>query len=138
MIVFLDTVGLLALWDESDQWHPAAHACFIDLLASRADLVTTSFVLLECGNAVARRPYRPAVGRLRQQLEQGNRLIAPTVTDWQSAWAAYASEEAGGAGIVDHVSFVVMRRLGVSKAFTNDRHFRSAGCLLYTSPSPRD
>jgi uncharacterized protein len=32
-----------------------------------------------------------------------------------------------GAGIVDHISFVVMRRLGMSKAFTNDRHFRAAG-----------
>jgi predicted nucleic acid-binding protein len=28
---------------------------------------------------------------------------------------------------VDHISFVVMRRLGVTKAFTNDRHFRAAG-----------
>jgi len=28
---------------------------------------------------------------------------------------------------VDHVSFVVMRRLGVGRAFTNDRHFRAAG-----------
>jgi hypothetical protein len=127
MTVFLDTVGLLAVWDESDQWHPEAHACLAGLLAARADLVTTSFVLLECGNAAARRPYRSAVSRLRQQMELGNRLIAPTDGDWQSAWAAYEREETGGAGIVDHVSFAVMRRLGVSKAFTNDRHFRGAG-----------
>ena len=25
MTVFLDTVGLLALWDESDQWHTNDH-----------------------------------------------------------------------------------------------------------------
>jgi uncharacterized protein len=30
-------------------------------------------------------------------------------------------------GIVDHVSFTIMRRLGISKAFTNDGHFRAAG-----------
>jgi predicted nucleic acid-binding protein len=65
MTVFLDTVGLLAVWDESDQWHHAAQACLSKLLASRADLVTSSFVLLEGGNAVARRPYRSAVCRLR-------------------------------------------------------------------------
>jgi len=58
MTVFLDTVGLLAVWDESDQWHRAAQACFSELLACRADLVTSSFILLECGNAAARRPYR--------------------------------------------------------------------------------
>ncbi len=67
MTVFLDTVGLLAVWDESDQWHGAAEACFSELLGCRADLVTSSFVLLECGNAAARRPYRSAVSRLRKQ-----------------------------------------------------------------------
>jgi len=33
----------------------------------------------------------------------------------------------GGAGIVDHVSFVVMQRLNVTHAFTNDHHFHAAG-----------
>jgi predicted nucleic acid-binding protein len=44
MTVFLDTVGLLAVWDESDQWHRAAQTCFSELLRCRADLVTSSFV----------------------------------------------------------------------------------------------
>jgi predicted nucleic acid-binding protein len=125
--VFLDTVGLLAIWDESDQWHRAAQACFSELLACRADLVTSTFVLLECGNAAARRPYRSAVGRLRKEMEPGHRLIVPTLEDWQAAWMAYESGQTGSAGIVDHVSFTIMRRLGLSKAFTNDRHFRVAG-----------
>jgi predicted nucleic acid-binding protein len=127
MTVFLDTVGLLALWDETDQWHNSANASFSQLLASRTNLVTTSFVLLECGNAAARRPFRPAVTRLPIQMEQGNRLIVPTPEDCRTAWVAYDDERPAGAGIVDHISFVVMRRMGVSKAFTNDRHFRTAG-----------
>jgi uncharacterized protein len=40
---------------------------------------------------------------------------------------AYDRGEAGEAGIVDHLSFRVMRRLGLSEAFTNDRHFQVAG-----------
>ena len=127
MTAFLDTVGLLALWDESDQWHGASKASLSKLLAERADLVTSSFVLLECGNAAARRPYRSAVSRLRKQMEISHRLIAPTAEDWQTAWLAYERGEADNAGIVDHVSFTIMRRLGISKAFTNDGHFRAAG-----------
>ncbi len=127
MTVFLDTVGLLAGWDESDQWHRAARACFSELAAGRADLVTSSFVLLECGNAAARRPYRSAVGRLREQMEPGHHLIVPTIEDWRTAWRAYDRAEADGAGIVDHVSFAIMRRMGIFKAFTNDGHFRAAG-----------
>ena len=127
MTVFLDTVGLLAVWDESDQWHRAAQACFSELLGCRADLVTSSFVLLECGNAAARRPYRSAVSRLRKQMEPGHHLIVPTAEDWHAAWLAYERGEAESAGIVDQVSFTIMRRLGISKAFTNDAHFRAAG-----------
>jgi predicted nucleic acid-binding protein len=127
MTVFLDTVGLLAVWDESDQWHGAAQTCFSELMASRVDLFTSSFVLLECGNAAARRPYRSAVSRLGKQMELGHRLIVPTIEDWQTAWLAYENGEAECAGIVDHVSFTIMRRLGISKSFTNDRHFRAAG-----------
>jgi hypothetical protein len=39
MTVFLDTVGLLAVWDESDPWHPAAQVCFSELLGCRADIL---------------------------------------------------------------------------------------------------
>ena len=127
MTVYLGTVGLLALWDESDQWHGGAQACFSELLACRADLVTSSFVLLECGNAAARRPYRSTVSRLRKQMEPGHRVIVPAVEDWQAAWLAYERGEADSAGIVDHVSFAIMRRLRVARAFTNDGHFRAAG-----------
>jgi predicted nucleic acid-binding protein len=124
MTVFLDTVGMLAVWNQNDQWHSAARKCFNELLADRANLVTTSFVLLECGNALARRPYRSSKSLLREQLEQGNRLIIPTAEDWRQAWAAYDSHRAESAGIVDHVSFVAMRRLEILKVFTNDRHFK--------------
>lgn len=126
MTVFLDTVGLLALWDESDQWHSAALSSYGALEAGRAELVTTSFILLECGNAAARRPYRSAVARLRRQMDGTGRLILPTSEDVTAAWLAYEKGEADSAGIVDHVSFVVMRRMGISNAFTNDRHFRAA------------
>jgi uncharacterized protein len=127
MTVFLDTVGLLAVWNKTDQWHPAVNSLFAELNTARANLVTTSFVLLECGNAAARTPYRGSVNRLREKLESTDRLIIPTEADWHQAWNAYQRSEADAAGIVDHISFTVMRRLGIAKAFTNDRHFRAAG-----------
>jgi predicted nucleic acid-binding protein len=125
--VFLDTVGLLALWDKSDQWHVAAERAFAGLLTRRPPLVTTSFVLLECGNAAARRPYREAVARLRQRMEEGGQVIWPTTEDWEDGWRAYTQKKRSRASIVDHISFVVMRRLGLTEAFTNDQHFSTAG-----------
>ena len=125
--VFLDTVGLVALWDEGDQWHSLAEKAFDSILSQRKTMVTTSFVLLECGNTAARRPYRNEIATLRRTLERRNEVVMPTDDDWQQAWDGYARQSHGPAGIVDYVSFVVMRRLEVAEAFTNDRHFQAAG-----------
>lgn len=125
--VFLDTVGLIAVWDASDQWHAAAEEAFGQLLRDNVPLLTTSYILLECGNAASRRPYRRRVTALRAQLRDSGLLVDPTDEDLEAAWLAYDRGEAGEAGIVDHVSFVVMRRLGLKRAFTNDGHFRAAG-----------
>jgi predicted nucleic acid-binding protein len=92
--------------------------------------VTTSFILLECGNEAARRPYRGQVIALRHLLLARGNLIEPTSGDIDQAWADYARGLAGAAGIVDHVSFVVRRRLGLTEAFTNDRHFQAAGFTI--------
>jgi hypothetical protein len=125
--VFLDTVGIIAIWDVADQWHPAAEPLYQKLLAQGRPLMTTETVLLECGNAVARRPYRPRIAALRRQLIQGGLLVVPTPEEVEEAWAAYDRGEAGEAGIVDHLSFRVMRRLRLTEAFTNDQHFQAAG-----------
>jgi predicted nucleic acid-binding protein len=60
-------------------------------------------------------------------LLQEQLLFDPTFEDVEAAWAAYDRGEAGGAGIVDHLSFQVMRRLSLTEALTNDQHLRAAG-----------
>lgn len=124
--IFMDTVGLLALWNESDQWHSDATRSF-NLLKDTEEIWTINYVFLECGNAAARTSFRNEVDELRIQMESAQLLIRPTEDDWQSAWNAYRRGESAQAGIVDHISFVVMRRLGINRAFTNDQHFRAAG-----------
>ena len=54
-------------------------------------------------------------------------MFDPEEDEIEAAWTAYDRGEAGQAGIVDQVSFLMMRRLGLSRAFTNDAHFRAAG-----------
>ncbi|MCC7425244.1 MAG: type II toxin-antitoxin system VapC family toxin [Planctomycetaceae bacterium] len=125
--VFLDTVGIIALLDEDDQWHAAAAEAYERVRRSGALTVSTPHVLLECGNAASRRPYRADVAELRLKLLQLKRLVDVTPVEEESAWTAYRQPQAGSAGIVDLISFAVMRRLGITEAFTNDRHFQAAG-----------
>jgi predicted nucleic acid-binding protein len=126
-VVLMDTVGLLAMWEDTDQWHAAAEQDMTALQAQKARLVTTSFILLECGNAASRKPYRSDVDLLRRKMEADGRVIAPLESDIEQAWTEYRRGNAGDAGVVDHVSFIIMRRLGITDAFTNDRHFKMAG-----------
>jgi predicted nucleic acid-binding protein len=125
--VFLDTVGILALLERSDQWHDAAFGVWEALNQAGRPMRTTISVLLECGNAVARKPYRQRIVEIRREFQADGTLVSPTDADCDSDWNAFERGEAAQAGIVDHISFVVMRRLGLSQAFTNDAHFRAAG-----------
>ncbi len=79
--VFLDTVGLIALWNRSDQWHAVATAAFHALDPKNTHLVTTTYVLLECANAAARRPYRDKVIAIRDDMGQAGDLYEPTLQE---------------------------------------------------------
>lgn len=125
--VFIDTVGMLALWDDTDQWHQEAEQAHAKFRADKTPVITTTYVLLECGNAAARRSFRRFVSQFRDVMIANGGLVVPNESDWIEAWDAYDKGEAGEAGIVDQISFAVIRRLGIRKAFTNDWHFTAAG-----------
>ena len=127
--IFLDSVGLIALWDKRDQWHAAAKVCLAAQGSDTTRYVTSSYILLECANHAARRVYRPEVVRVREELGMAGDLFEPLPEEVHAAWDAYARGVAGTASLVDLVSFAVMRRLGITQAFTNDKHFTSVGTL---------
>ena len=125
--IYLDTVGLVALWDRRDPWNAAAKQVWasIDLDATR--LVTSSFVLLECANQAARKPYRVEVIRIRGDLGMAGDLYEPLPEEVADAWDTYYRTAPGTAAVIDLTSFAVMRRLRITEAFTNDKHFAAAG-----------
>src|SRR5205823_9852828 len=103
----------IALWNRSDQWHSAALTAFQALVPTATRLVSTPYILLECANDAARKPYRADVVRLREQLGAGGDLIDPTPAELDQAWSQFERGVAGAAGVVDLVSFTVMRRLAI-------------------------
>jgi predicted nucleic acid-binding protein len=125
--VFLDAVGAVALINVSDQWHPPAKAAYDQIKRTSREFITTSLVLFEAGNALARTRYREDAADLWQVLSDRGKLVTSTLEDCEAGWQLYRRGEAGSAGIVDCVSFAIMRRLGLAEAFTNDQHFAAAG-----------
>jgi predicted nucleic acid-binding protein len=125
--VFVDTVGMLAIWNRSDQWHEIASRAYSLLDPRNTLLYSTTLVLAECANAAVRMPFRADVDDFRRRLEATGTLIWISSEDWQAAWTAYREGRYGQAGLVDQVSFVIMKRLDITRSFSNDRHFHAAG-----------
>ena len=61
-------------------------------------MLTTTCVMLECGNAAARRPYRQEVDVLRRKMLARSRLIEPTDHDVEQAWNDYHAGFGGRCG----------------------------------------
>jgi predicted nucleic acid-binding protein len=125
--VFLDTVGLIAILNHTDQWRASAAAALSDLHVKRRGFITTDLIFYEAGNALSRTPLRAAVDNLRIELRDQGKIKPPSESDCELAWQLYRQGSTGGASIVDCISFAVMRRLGLAEAFTNDQHFAAAG-----------
>lgn len=125
MNVFVDTSALLALLDEDDQVHAEAASSYAYLLDA-AELVTHNYIHVEATELVRRRLGRDAAMRLVDGLLPS---IAVHWVDQATHAAAMEAWRARGAGVslVDQMSFLVMRRLGIRVALAFDRDFEAEG-----------
>ncbi|HRC85935.1 MAG TPA: nucleic acid-binding protein, partial [Thermoanaerobaculia bacterium] len=64
---------------------------------------------------------------LWREMTEAGRVVEPSREEIAQAWQAYERMPSGGPGVVDLLSFRAMERLRLRRAFTNDRHFRTAG-----------
>jgi uncharacterized protein len=132
--VFLDAGGLIALINERDWLHHRAFDLFNRLQDQGRTFITTSLILAETGNGLARSNAR----------EQGADFISALLAS-PSCCTIFVEQSLFGLaldqyrryrdkqwGLVDCVSFEVMRATRINEAFSADRHFEQAGyrCLL--------
>lgn len=129
MSVFVDTSALYAYLDSSDK-NNAAAARAMDAVLGREQLVTHNYVVVETAALVHRR-LAPAATRLLM-----SDLLPLLETIWISpevhgaAVSAFLSAVRRRTSLVDWVSFEVMRREGIRRAFAYDRDFVTEGFEL--------
>ena len=127
--IFLDASGLIAVANTDDQWHEHAEAVWRDLIGQKAPLVTTSLVLFELGDGLARVGQRSLAVELYDRLRYSplvqSVFIGPEQTT--AAWDLFRNRPDKTWGVTDCASFVVMNELGIEEALTVDHHFEQAG-----------
>jgi len=127
--VFLDTSYAVALSVVRDENHKRAVELADEMEAANTHFVTTRAILLEIGNALSRLRYRAAAISLLTALEKDpNVEIVPFSEDlYQRALEIYRDHVDKEWGLIDCVSFVVMKDEGLTEALTADNHFHQAG-----------
>ena len=86
-------------------------------------------MLTELADGFARSAQRGRLPALLKSLitERRNIVVPPTHTLFHEGLDFYEHHQDKTWSLTDCISFVVMRRQGISEALTGDRHFREAG-----------
>ena len=123
---FIDTSFVVALINQRDQYH--AQALELAVRFDKRSLLTTDAVLLEIGNALARNFKEASIQIIEYFLTSDEVEIIPLNTQlFARAFELYRSHLDKSWGLIDCVSFVVMRDFGLTESLTADKHFEQAG-----------
>jgi predicted nucleic acid-binding protein len=131
--IFVDTSYVIGLINERDNYH--------DLALKLADvyegypLVISEAILLEIGNALSRRYKSEGSVIIDYFLEDDNVTVIPLHNDlFIRGFELYKTYQDKDWGLVDCISFIIMRENNISNVLTfdhkvalRDRHFSQAG-----------
>lgn len=130
--VFVDTSFVLALVNERDQYHKQAEALSFKFEESK--LITTVAILLEIGNALAK-DFRKEANAVIRLLRRSSRVEVIQLEEalLEQALEIYEKYDDKTWGLVDCISFVVMRERGLAEVLTFDGDFEEAGFTVVIS-----
>ena len=129
MSIFIDTSGFIAVLDKDDASHAEAARTWMDILTSEEDLLTTNYVLVETCALVQNRLGLAAIKVFQGDIVPALRIEWIDQAVHQAAMGIMLSAVRKKLSLVDCVSFETMRLLGVTTAFTLDKHFKEQGFM---------
>lgn len=127
--IFLDTSYVIALSSAKDHFHQKALEIAENVQAKKIKMITTRAVMLEIGNALSGLSYRAAAVTLLNSLESDSNVGIVPLTEslFRQGFALFCERQDKSWGLVDCISFVVMKERKISEALTTDTHFQQAG-----------
>ena len=123
---FVDTAFILAVVSEKDELHQKSRE--LVKIYGTLPWMTTDLVLYEVANSLARNAKPQAQKIISEFLEaDGIEIVYASPALFRKGFALYCKYADKTWGLVDCVSFIVMRETGITDALTNDKHFQQAG-----------
>lgn len=124
--VFADSFYFLGLVNPRDKAHAK---CLAFSQSSDRPLITTTWVLMEVGDALSRGTDRDVFLALLEGIaaDAATAVLPPSQEQFAKAVALFAARPDKDWSLTDCTSFIIMQEQGVTEALTSDRHFRQAG-----------
>ena len=128
-MIFIDTGALVARYVPRDEHHGSAKRRWLEVERDRVRCFTSNSVLDETFTLLGRRAsYAFAAERARSLLAStALTILRPDAADELKAVDLFSKFADQKVSFTDCVSFALMRRHDLNRAFTFDRHFADAG-----------
>jgi predicted nucleic acid-binding protein len=131
MNIFADTSALYAVLDADNSKHTKAKQFWDKIIKSDDILLSHNYILVETSALILRRFGMEAVRVFEQDIFPILRVVWVTKEIHSAAVSAHLMAERRMLSLVDCVSFEIMRRTGIRKAFAFDHHFKDYGYEIY-------
>lgn len=127
MAIFVDTSALYAVLDRRDEEHDRAERTWRELLDQQESLIASNYVAVECHALVQKRMGMEIVRRLEADVLPALELVWGAELTHRVAAEDLLFQNQRRLSLVDCVSFLVMRSMGLTRVFTFDPHFAEEG-----------
>lgn len=127
--VFVDTSAFVALRNEAEAEHEAARRILADLIAAKATLFTSNYVVAETYTALLVRVGRGEAIEWGRRFRAGEAIELVRIEDEieDEAWEILERHRDKRWSYVDATSFALIDRHGGGEAFAFDAHFAQRG-----------
>jgi predicted nucleic acid-binding protein len=127
--IFVDTSAWVALADKDDAYHKKAAAVYPSLLKTQRNLITSNFIIAEAYIIILNELGHTPSLHFLERIKASPRILKiysneEIEAEAEGILAKYSDQDFS---YTDAVSFVIMKRQKIKRAFCFDKHFVTAG-----------
>ncbi|RLD02598.1 MAG: VapC toxin family PIN domain ribonuclease [Chloroflexi bacterium] len=126
-MILIDTSAILSILDRNDAFHLSAAKTWGEILAKDEAIFLNNYILLEATALIQRRYGVETLNEFHFGMVPLLEIEWMDMSKHMQAMELLLSANRRNLSLVDISAFATMHRLGISKAFTFDRHFAEEG-----------
>lgn len=131
-MIFIDTGAFVARYLKNDQHHEKAKKLWHRITSGKMAFITSSFILDETLTLLGRRAGNRFAAERGERIYASKRIriLRPERQDELNALKTFVKYSDQHISFTDCISFELMKKLKIKRAFSFDKHFESAGFIL--------